>query len=204
MQARPAELTFLYATDLDGVMHRHGPESKQAREAALGVASKIERARERLGRDAELTTFVVGDHGMAEVGRTVDPRVILHDTKVRYFIDSTFLRMWGTSNELLRARVRFDSHHTPGKWLDTRDLTARDAPVVGSPYGDAIIVLDEGIVFSPSYVGGVPRGMHGYDTTSASSRAALLSDAPLPERCAALVDVAGAVRGALGIEGAAS
>lgn len=61
------------------------------------------------------------------------------------------------------------------------------------------MVLDEGAVFAPSFVGGVPRGMHGYDLDAGSSQAALLSNGALSESCRSLEDVAGAILGALGL-----
>jgi len=199
----PADLTFLYATQLDGVMHRHGTRGPEATRAARAVATRIAHARDLLSRGAELTTFVVGDHGMADVTRTADPRPVVEGTGVRAFVDSTFLRVWGDAASLAKARGRFLAHDVPGKWLDRDDLAVRGAPVDGSPYGDAVAVLDEGVVFSPSFVGGVPRGMHGYDVASASASAALLSDAPLPSSLASLADVAPAVRSALGLGGGA-
>lgn len=199
-RSAPATLTFAYATELDGVMHGVGPGSRDAERAGARVAERIGALRDALAKGADLTTLVVGDHGMAEVGRTVDPRPVVRGiTGLQHFVDSTFLRVWGDARALGAVEARVLGEGVPGRFLDTRALEHRDAPTRGAPYGDAMVVLDEGAVFAPSFVGGVPRGMHGYDLDSASSRAALLSDAPIPEGCASLEDVAGTVLRALGL-----
>jgi hypothetical protein len=196
----PADLTFLYATELDGVMHADGASSPRARDAAARIANGIDGVRSRLARGADLTTLVVGDHGMADVRAVVDPRPLTDRShSLRFFVDSTFLRMWGDAATLASTRARFEALRMPGKWLAREDLQAREAPVEGSPYGDAIVVLPEGSVFAPSFVGGIPRGMHGYDRSERSARAALLSDAALPETCTSLASVASVVRASLGL-----
>ena len=196
----PATLTFAYATELDGVMHGAGPSSRRAEEAGRRVSERIAELRDVLARGADLTTVVVGDHGMAEVGRTVDPRPVVRGIPgLRYFVDSTFLRLWGAPRALRAVAARFEGEGVPGRFLDADALTLRDAPVDGAPYGEAMVVLDEGAVFAPSFVGGVPRGMHGYDLDAGSSQAALLSDGALSESCRSLEDVAGAILGALGL-----
>ena len=68
-----------------------------------------------------------------------------------------------------------------------------------APRGDiAYIVLDEGVMFAPSFLGGAAKGMHGYGLSSPSCFAALASDHPLPDSCQSLADLAPLVRSTLG------
>jgi hypothetical protein len=132
---------------------------------------------------------------MADVDHVVDPRPVLSSARgVRAFVDSTMARFWGDATGLARARAALERARVPGRWLDETELRARHAPVDGAPYGHAIFVLDEGVLFAPSFLGGRLRGMHGYDLGTRSSRSALASDAPLPDELRALSDVAGVIR----------
>jgi hypothetical protein len=191
----PADLTFLYAAELDGVLHREGNDARATREALDRTATRIARVRDLLsrGRD-DVLTVIVGDHGMADVRRLVDPRPWLADARVRAFVDSTLLRVWGPEGARSALRARLEGAGAPGRWLDTEALALRHAPVRGAPYGDAIFVLDEGCLFAPSHLGGAVRGMHGYDLGAPSARAALASDRPLPDAATSIADVAGMVR----------
>ncbi|MBS2023735.1 MAG: alkaline phosphatase family protein [Deltaproteobacteria bacterium] len=194
------ELTFLYAAEMDGVLHAEGNDGQAAQAVRGRIAGELDRAREALLRGGhEVLTIVVGDHGMAEVSRTIDPRELTSKLDARVFVDSTMLRFWGTHAQLGRARLLAERAKLPGRWLDTSALRERNAAIEGAPYGSALFVLDEGVIFAPSFVGGRARGMHGYDLDARSARAAIASDAPLPEDLRALTDLAPLVSRALGL-----
>jgi len=195
------DLSFLYSADLDAALHAHGNVGAATLEVIDRIAGNIERAREAMTRGGgELTTIVVGDHGMADVVDLVDPRdVVRRLDGVQLFVDSTMLRVWGDDAALDRARAELDRARWPGRWLDERALDARRAPVRGAPYGRAIFLLDEGVIFAPSWVGGRVAGMHGYDLVATSARAAVASDRAIPEECDSIVAVAGVVRRRLGL-----
>lgn len=195
-------LAFLYATELDGVLHNTGNESRESERVIERIGARIERARDVMRKGGgEVTTLVIGDHGMADVHTTVDPRPIVDADSggARVFVDSTMMRFWGDDAALDRARSRLDRARAPGRWLDRGALEERRAPVEGAPYGRAMFLLDEGAIFAPSYVGGRVRGMHGYDVGTTSARAALASDTPIPASCGSIADIAGLVRDRLGV-----
>ncbi|MCP3137425.1 alkaline phosphatase family protein [Pyxidicoccus xibeiensis] len=202
LRARKPDLAFAYATELDGALHRAGNGSREAWAAARRVTERIERAVEAMrSGGGEVTTVVVGDHGMADIRDVVDPRRLLEELRgTRLFVDSTMMRFWGDDRTLERARERMAAHGLWGRWLDEEALVKRQAPVRGAPYGQALFVLREGALFAPSFVGGAVRGMHGYDLDSPSAYAAIASDAPVPEDCGALADVAGWVCSMLGLD----
>ncbi|WP_375770455.1 alkaline phosphatase family protein [Archangium gephyra] len=201
LRAQRPDLAFAYATELDGALHRTGNGSADAQRATRRIAARIQRAAETLrAGGGEVTTIVVGDHGMADIGRVIDPRGLLRRLHgVRAFVDSTMLRVWGEDRALARARELLEGAELPGQWLDTRALEARQAPTRGAPHGQALFLLQEGALFAPSFVGGAMRGMHGYDVDSPSAFAAVASDTPIPETCRALTDVAPWVRSLLGL-----
>lgn len=196
--AQAPDLAFLYAAELDGALHAAGTGGAAESRALERIARRLERARATLRRSGvEPVTVVVGDHGMADIRRVIDPAPLLAAAGGRAFVDSTLLRLWGGSPERLRAAL--ERERVPGRLLERAELAARGTPTQGDPYGEVMVVLDEGALFAPSYVGGVVRGMHGYDVGSPSSGAALASDAPIPLEIQGLRDVSGLVHQHLGL-----
>lgn len=195
------DLTFLYSTDLDGYLHKYGNAAASVDPVISRIAAHIARARELLSRDSRrLVTIVVGDHGMADVTRKIDPRPLAARLPLgQAIIDSTMWRFWGDDAGLSQARNILESSHIPGSWLDLRALRTRAAPVMGAPYGQALWLLPEGTIFGPSWLGDKARGMHGYDVGTQSSLAALASDDVAIANCRALTDVASVIRKQLGI-----
>lgn len=201
IRRKPAELTFVYASALDGALHHGGNESALARSALRTISDRIERAHELLARgDAKVTTLVVGDHGMADVEHVVDPRsIVARLAGLRVFVDSTLLRLWGSSGAIAEARRVLQGALPQLTFLDREALERERLPVAGSPYGDAIGVLPEGQLFSPSFVGGRVRGMHGYHPSGSSAEAALLADFAIPTEVQSISDVASLVDAQLGL-----
>jgi hypothetical protein len=201
LRQTPPDLAFLYSAELDGALHREGNDGPAPRAAAARLGQRIEAARDALAHGGrQVTTLIVGDHGMADVVRAVDPRPILaRNRRVRAFVDSTMLRAWGDGPDLRALERDLVDSGVGGRWLSTADLKARSAPTEGARFGDAIHVLDEGALFAPSFLGGRVQGMHGYDLGSPSSFAALASSEPLTAPCDSLTDIATIVRARLGL-----
>jgi Type I phosphodiesterase / nucleotide pyrophosphatase len=201
LERDPPDLAFLYGTELDGTLHRVGNDHYEIEGVRERLSSRIARAHELMSRGgADVTTLLVGDHGMADVRRVVDPREVvgkIHPARV--FVDSTMVRFWGDGPALDQARVQLERAKWPGRWLTTDDLRARRSPTDGSRYGDAIFVADEGTLFAPSFLGGKVAGMHGYDLGTSSTFSALASDKPIPDEVSSITSVAGVVRRTLGV-----
>lgn len=181
------DLAFVYVTALDGILHREGNGGAGVASVRTTIAARIEAVTEAMtAGGGDVVTLLVGDHGMADVSRVIDPGS--RGTKKR-FVDSTMMRMWGTPAELASARRELSD--LGGTWLDGEGLAANDVPQ--RSYGDAIYVLPEGSIFAPSYVGGRAAGMHGYLRQAPSSAAAVASSHALAEM-SQLEDVGGWVR----------
>jgi hypothetical protein len=193
-------LAFLYATEIDAVTHAEGSDGARLPGAIDRIARHLERVRASMARGGEpVEIVVVGDHGMADVVRVVDPRPLLpRGAELDLFVDSTMLRAWGAPAQRARLRGALERAGVEGQWLEREGLAARALPVEGAPYGEAIFVLDEGAIFAPSHVGGRVRGMHGYDLGTRSSEAAIASSAPLPAHVERLEHVAPHVLATLG------
>jgi hypothetical protein len=199
LRTRPARLTFLYSSELDGVLHAHGPDERSGESVLERVAARIAEARGILSRDgSRVRTVIVGDHGMASVRKTIDPRAVLERAGVRHFVDSTMVRLWGTGAQIELVRLAAERAGWPVRLIDRAGLEAWSVGVDESPWGDAWLVLDEGVLFAPSHVGGFVRGMHGYGPDASSSRAALCSDGAIDPSVTELRSVAGWVRSMMG------
>lgn len=186
------DLAFVYATELDGVLHRWGNGGGEVDDVRARLSGRLEAVVEAMASGGgDVRVILVGDHGMADVERVVDPRPFTTD---RCFVDSTMLRYWGSEAELTAAKARLRG--VAGRWLDAPALRERRVPM--GRYGDAIFVLDEGAIFAPSFVGGRAAGMHGYDGSS-STVAAVASNAPLEAGLDSLEDVGPLVARSLGI-----
>jgi len=200
LSSNQPDLAFLYATALDGIMHNEGPNGSVALGAAEAIAKNINRARELMSDHGEnLTTLVVGDHGMSEIKTYIDPRKLLTRVKnMRLFVDSTMIRAWGDESELSHLRLELEKENWPGKWLQSKELESRKVPK-NHTFGKAIFVLDEGAMFAPSFLGGRVAGMHGYDTGCSCSKAALASDQSIEDYVTGIDNIAGVVRAQLGL-----
>lgn len=198
LKTQKPDLAFLYATALDGIMHQEGPNGPVAVEAAERIASNIERARDIMSPDgSNLTTLVVGDHGMAEVSSFIDPRKMLAKVgEMRLFVDSTMIRAWGDDSQLSQLRLEIEKENWPGNWFDGEALATRKVPK-NDIFGRAIYVLDEGCIFAPGFLGGRLAGMHGYDTGCSCSKAALASDYPIDLKVTGIDHIAEIVRSRL-------
>ena len=191
------DLAFLYATVLDARLHHHGNVHEVVEQTFAELDVQIERVREAMTvGGGDLTTLVVGDHGMADVTTEIDPRPLLRVSDARVFVDSTMMRIWGDRVQIELARRMVKRRAWPGIWLDEAALVERSAHLTSC--GDAFFLLDEGAIFVPSYMGVSLRGMHGYDVGTPSACAALVSDRTIPRGVASLTDLAQLVRARLG------
>lgn len=195
LQQKKPRLSMLYASELDGALHEHGPSTSVAESVLDRLASRVARARDILASDgATVRTVVVGDHGMSAVRRVIDPRPVSERGDVRAFVDSTIVRLWGSERSLADARLYAERARWPARWITREQLASWGVGVDGAPWGDAWLQIDEGALFAPSHVGGRVAGMHGYGPDARSSSACFASDAAVDESVASLSSVAGWVR----------
>jgi hypothetical protein len=202
-RAPDADLAFLYLAGLDASLHASGRIDRAATAWAEFAAAAITRSRlalARAGGGRTVRVLIVGDHGMAPIEATVDPRAttaalqaLAGDPLV--FVDATMIRVWVRVDRRAAATTLLEA--LGARVLDADALATRGAPSDGS-YGDLVGLLPEGTMFAPSFLGGAVRGMHGYDRGTRSSRAALLGDVGGIAEARELTDVADLVRTSLG------
>jgi hypothetical protein len=192
MRAMSSHQAFAYVhlPDLDAIGHQYGPGSHELHEALL----ETDRLCELLcacaaDRFRDPIVVFAGDHGMLPVTRTVDVAAAIERTGLRvghdlvFFIDSTMVRAWCTTEGARRAAGAALEASGGGRLLSTEDrarwglrgLDRRHDP-------DLLYLAHPGVAFSPSFFdwSGTrpPRGMHGYAPDVADNRAGLIVHRP--------------------------
>lgn len=164
------EFAFVFMGDLDGVGHRHGPDSAERRAALLCIDRAIERMHAHAAQvHDEVVLVVFGDHGMAEVRGLVDVRPAIRaaglDARVdSWFLDSTMARFWVADparRERLRAALR---GLAGGRLIDEALRAEYRIRYPHNAFGDEIFAVDDHLLVHPSFYDAAdpPRGMHGY------------------------------------------
>ncbi|MAF64114.1 MAG: alkaline phosphatase family protein [Planctomycetota bacterium] len=182
--APPGARAFLANAHLDHVMHADGLDTP-AFEAALEEVSRSLRAiwaaLEERGNDPALC--VVSDHGMAAVERTVEVDLERAFSgagrRFGYFVDATMLRVWCDEAALLgELRGHLEFLDLPGRILAPQER--RRWGVSSEEFGDLLLLLDEGVMFAPSFMGrAAAAAMHGYLPSLASQEGLLCGSEPL-------------------------
>ena len=188
---------FCYTADLDALLHREGTNGPAVRARLARYDALVARALERAqAKDESLWVYVLSDHGMVDVTRTVDvmgrvaalpyraPRDFLA------FYDSTFARFWWKSEPARHAIEESLAELAGGRWLDAGALERAGCAFPDAAYGESIWLCDPGVLMVPSFMGRAPlAGMHGYDPSHPDMAALLWSNRPVPEGVTHLRDV---------------
>jgi hypothetical protein len=180
------DVVFVYAADLDGLLHRHGKQREVVDAALRGYQQRIRRLL-ALGRARydDVVVQVFSDHGMTEVTHRVDVGARLRPLSLRWGVDaawvfdSTMARFWWLRPGV-ESRVRAAlSDGSDGRWLSTEDERRFGVHWPDGRFGDAFFLLEPGRLLLPSDLGRRPvRGMHGYRPDHDDGWATLLSNRP--------------------------
>ena len=185
-----------YTADLDARLHCEGSGGSGVREGLDRYADLLERLEGPAARGAPRWIYVVSDHGMVDVRATVDVMGRLEPLGVRWpadylaFFDSTMARFWWRTPRARREVEAALADEPHGRWLPAATLAGPEYP--GEAYGEAVFLLDPGVLMVPSFMGSRPlEAMHGYDPSHPDMAAALLSNRPVPDTVRHLRDVRG-------------
>ncbi|HVP38676.1 MAG TPA: alkaline phosphatase family protein [Candidatus Saccharimonadales bacterium] len=180
---------FVYATELDALMHRVGTHD-------LEVGALLRRYEDRTaalvralaagGEEPELWVF--SDHGMTDTVASHDLMGEVAGLGLRErrdylgFYDSTMARFW-IERPAAEAPIAGLLRGLPwGALLDRGELRRQGLDFSDRRYGDLIFLMQPGHLIAPSYMGrGAPEAMHGFHPDHPDSAGALLSPRPLPE-----------------------
>jgi hypothetical protein len=152
------DVLFFYDPSIDGHGHHAGADVVALRPDLDRVERFLRRATELAGDEVHVLLF--SDHGMTNVDRTYDifralaPFRLGRDYLV--FVDSTFARFW-YADAMVREGIHEAVADAPAAFLDEAERRRYGIDFPDDRYGQEILVVDEGVVFHPSYIS--PSGL---------------------------------------------
>ncbi len=183
--AGKVRLAYLFTAGLDAVMHAHGTKGPTV-DAAFDQFEKWIREIHGLAQESydKVRIHIFSDHGMADTQSASRMMIEFESLGLRYgqdyaaVWDSTMARFWFPGDEAVRETVtKWLSRRKEGRILSDDDLRASGALFPDHRYGELFYLLNEGIIFAPSYMNqGFVRGMHGYAPSAVSTPACWLSN----------------------------
>jgi hypothetical protein len=176
---------FIGLVDLDDITHQVGVGSSE-------YISEIERLNANVFKlidkyqnlYPEGKIILVSDHGMANVNGSIKLIMekqfgIPNPNSYFYIQDSTMLRIWTFDNNKRNEMEQYLSQLSYGKIVAATERL--NYQLTSPKFGDIIFLLNEGLVFSPSFYGRkLPKAMHGYHPELESQHGVLLYNNPLP------------------------
>ncbi|MCX7918586.1 MAG: alkaline phosphatase family protein [bacterium] len=169
---------FIGLVDLDGITHRVGVGTsdyvKAIEELNTNISTLIGKY-QKLYPDGKIV--VISDHGMTNVTGSV--KLIMetefgNPSPERYFYiqDSTMLRIWTFDNNLRSELEKFLNQQVYGRIITPEERL--QYKLTSSKFGNILFLLNEGLVFSPSFYGKkIPKAMHGYHPELESQKGVL-------------------------------
>lgn len=188
--ASGTDFLFIYTADLDAFLHGHCRDR-------VGIGEKLAWYEERIGRlfraaergKRELRLTVFSDHGMTPLAGVADVKSAVERTGLVFgrdygaCYDSTMFRaFWLTPHARGVVRRALEPFSSRGHWLTADEEKRYGIHRPDRLFGDEIFLMDPGIQIVPSDLGVRPlNGMHGFAPEDPRSRAAILSNSPIPE-----------------------
>jgi predicted AlkP superfamily pyrophosphatase or phosphodiesterase len=164
---------FVASADLDHLTHRVGVGSGEHRKKIASLDKQLKEICLLFAKknpDGNICVF--SDHGMANTTKsvTIDLEKVFgraNEDRYIYFIDSTMLRIWVFDKGLEKEIKSYLKNLDYGKSLNQDER--KKFGIVSKEFGSIIFLLNEGIVFCPSFFGkSIPKAMHGYHPELAS------------------------------------
>jgi hypothetical protein len=155
--------------DLDGVTHEYGVGSEEYNKKVEELDNYLcQMYKEFSSKNPKGSFLLISDHGMANVNKSVDINMEKEfgrageDTYL-YFIDSTMLRVWAFDERKKSEIEKYLKNLGCGKVLNRQERI--NYGITSKTFGNIIFLLNEGVVFSPSFMGHkAAKAMHGYSS----------------------------------------
>lgn len=184
VQTGRIDFGFVYAAELDGLLHREGNQSPEISPKLRGYEARIRRLLEAAqGQYEEVRLYVFSDHGMANCDQLLDLKARIEPLPLEFgkdyavVYDSTMARFW-FFNDRARFLVAEALRTIPeGRIVPDVELERLHCLFPDRYFGELIFLMREGVLIVPSHMGERPiRAMHGYHPEDKHSYAALLTN----------------------------
>jgi predicted AlkP superfamily pyrophosphatase or phosphodiesterase len=195
------DMGIIYLSDIDFYAHIFGLRSPVFFNALRKVDRKVKLIVETMRKnDPHASIIVFSDHGMADVHRVLDYRILLkHPDLYRRFLfalDGTMIRFWYFDDGMKdRIHELFlgDSH---GHFLSESEKAGLKIDFAHNRYGDDIFLLDQGSAIYPNFMSwNTPKAMHAYHPRYPEQKGSIIlsggafDDVPRARSSARLVDI---------------
>jgi len=193
----PADVTYLFAGDIDHASHAHGQGSIAVGDVLARVDRVIRRVHGELCSIAgEVDLVLWSDHGHHDVER-LDPFELLAKNGISldgllHVIDTNFIRVWVDGDDRRRALANQLDATRVGHVLTEEELDRYRVRLPDNRYGDLIFYLDLPYAFSRTIWGFGRRlaSAHGYLPDHPQSDGVLASSRGVREGDIQLADIA--------------
>jgi hypothetical protein len=177
-------LAYLFTAGLDAVMHAHGTRGAAVDAAFDQFERWVREIHDLAGHGYEkVRIHVFSDHGMADTRSASRMMLDFEALGLEYgrdyaaVWDSTMVRFWFPGGEKRAVVAAWLEGRKEGRILTEEELLSSGALFPDRRYGELFYLLNEGVIFVPSYMNqGLVRGMHGYAPSAPSSAACWLSN----------------------------
>jgi predicted AlkP superfamily pyrophosphatase or phosphodiesterase len=154
-------------TKLDEIAHWHGVGSLRYDQKITCLDQWITDLRNKfLAKHRKGKVVVVSDHGMVNVkeGRRIELEKYFgepSDKTYYYFLDGTISRIWTFESKVKKAMEDYLTNLKIGRIVPP--LERKEYGIDSKRFGDIVFLIDEGLMFCPSFWGGkLSKAMHGY------------------------------------------
>jgi hypothetical protein len=181
------QAAYVYLASLDGVMHGLGTKHEKIDEKIDWYDQQLRNLLAE-GRETydEVQLYIFSDHGMTDVHTDYDLIGKLESVGLKFnedyaaMFDSTMARFWFLK-EGVESRVREAiNEDMMGRFLSMEDEKSEGIYFEDRRYGEAMYLLDPGVLMVPSFMGQIHiPGMHGYSPSDKDSVAFFGSTAAL-------------------------
>ena len=195
VQTGRIDFGFVYAAELDGLLHCEGNQSPAISPKLRGYETRISQlldaAREQY---EEVRLYVFSDHGMANCDTLLDLKARIEPLPLQFgkdyavVYDSTMARFWFFNEDARRTVTETLRTIPEGSIVPDAELERLHCLFPDRYFGETIFLMREGVLIVPSHMGERPiRAMHGYHPEEEHSYAALLTNQPtIPEDVTAI------------------
>jgi len=190
LQQGQVQLAYLFTSSLDAVMHAHTTEGAATDAAFERFEQWLREINDiALSRYTEVRIHLFSDHGMTNTRQLSRMMPEFESLGLRYgrdyaaVWDSTMVRFWFPGSDSVREQVAgWLGQRKEGRILPDDELKKRGCYFPDGRYGELFYLLDNGIIFAPSYMNQrrVPA-MHGFDPDEPESAACWLTTHPDPD-----------------------
>ena len=186
---------FVYAAELDGLLHREGNQSPEISPKLRGYEAHIRQLLAAAENQyEEVRLYIFSDHGMANCDRLLDLKARIEPLPLEFgkdyavVYDSTMARFWFFNDRARRTVTGTLQTISEGCIVPDAELARLHCLFPDRYFGELIFLMQEGVLIVPSHMGERPiRAMHGYHPDDKHSFAALLTNqADIPEHVTAI------------------